>query len=63
MENKFEFNFDFFILFLHYFYYIYHKIFYFEDLMYNELLNKEKNIKDIIIKIMELIKEKKNMKS
>ena len=26
---------------------------------YNELFNKEKNIKDIIIKIMELIKEKK----
>ena len=56
---KFEINFDFFILSLHYFDYIYQKTFYFEDLIYNELFNKEKNIKDIIIKIMELIKEKK----
>ena len=56
---KLEINFDFFILSLHYFDYIYQNSFYFEDLMYNELFNKEKNIKDIIIKIMELIKEKK----
>ena len=56
---KFEINFDFFILSLHYFDCIYQKTFYFEDLIYNELFNKEKNIKDIIIKIMELIKEKK----
>ena len=56
---KFEINFDFFILSLYYFDCIYQKTFYFEDLIYNELFNKEKNIKDIIIKIMELIKEKK----
>ena len=44
---------------LHSFYCIFKKQFNFEDLMYNKLFNKEKNIKDITIKTTELTKEKK----